>query len=110
MRASSRALVSALQARTGRLPNVPTVAESGYPDFETDTWFGLFAPAKTPKETVVQVANWFTTAMETPEIKMKLVNLGRSQVGICGDDFAAYLRKQHDEYGRAIRKASIKGE
>jgi tripartite-type tricarboxylate transporter receptor subunit TctC len=105
-----RALVSTLQARTEHLPNVPTVAESGYLDFETDTWIGLFAPAKTPKETVARLANWFTTAMETLEIKTKLVNLGLSQVGICGDDFTAYLRQQNDEYGRAIREANIKGE
>jgi tripartite-type tricarboxylate transporter receptor subunit TctC len=105
-----RALVTTLQARTERLPDVPTVAESGYPDFATDSWIGLVAPAKTPKETVAQLANWFTTALETPEIKTRLASLGLSQVGMCGDDFAAYLRKQKDEYGRAIREANIKGE
>jgi tripartite-type tricarboxylate transporter receptor subunit TctC len=105
-----RALATTLQARTGQLPEVPTVAESGYPDFETDTWIGLFAPAKTPKETAAQLANWFTTALETAEIKTKLANLGLSSVGVCGDDFAAYLRQQKDEYGRAIREADIRGE
>ncbi len=105
-----RALVSTLQARTEQLPNIPTVAESGYPEFETDTWIGLFAPAKTLKETVAQLANWFTTAMQTPEVKTKLVNLGLSQVGTCGGDFASYLRKQNEEYGRVIREANIKGE
>ena len=105
-----RALVSTLQARTAQLPSVPTVAESGYPDFETDTWIGLFAPAKTPKETIAQLTDWFTTAMQASEIKMKFANLGLSQVGTCGADFAAYLRKQNEEYGRTIREANIKGE
>jgi tripartite-type tricarboxylate transporter receptor subunit TctC len=105
-----RALASTLQVRTEQLPNVPTVAESGYPDFESETWIGVVAPAKTPKETVARLANWFTVAMQTLEIKTQLANLGLSQVGVCGGDFAAYLRKQNDEYGRAIREASIKGE
>ena len=46
---------------------VPTVAEAGYPDYEVDQWFGLWAPAKTPKETVAQVAGWFTAATEVEE-------------------------------------------
>jgi tripartite-type tricarboxylate transporter receptor subunit TctC len=46
------------------MPEVPTVAEAGYGDFELDIWSGLFAPAKTPKETVSQLAGWFTAALE----------------------------------------------
>src|SRR5271166_5824019 len=46
------------------LPDVPTVTESGYKDSEADLWFGLAAPAKTPKETVSQLAGWFTAALD----------------------------------------------
>jgi tripartite-type tricarboxylate transporter receptor subunit TctC len=103
-----RALATASRERIVQLPQVPTVAEAGYRDFEVDIWIALFAPAKTPKETVAQLANWFTTAMQTPEIKTKLVNLRLTPVGSCGADFAAFLRKQNDEYGRAIHEANIK--
>jgi tripartite-type tricarboxylate transporter receptor subunit TctC len=105
-----RALVTTLKARINSLSNVPTVAESGYPDFETDTWIGLVAPAKTPKETVAQLADWFTVALQAPEVKTKLITLGLDPFGTCGADFAAYLRKQNDEYGRVIREANIKAE
>ena len=66
---------------------MPTVAESGYTDFEDETWFGAFAPAKTPKETVSQLEGWFTAAMQVPEIKAKLVVQGLYPVGTCGADF-----------------------
>jgi tripartite-type tricarboxylate transporter receptor subunit TctC len=96
---------------TGRRgTNVPTVAESGYPDFETDTWIGLLAPAKTPKETVAQLANWFATALETPEIKRSSSTSGFLGLELVAPILRLTCAKQNDEYGRAIRKANIKGE
>jgi tripartite-type tricarboxylate transporter receptor subunit TctC len=87
---------------------VPTVAESGYKDYDAKQWFRLFAPAKTPKETVSQLVGWFTAALQVPEVKAKLAIQGLYLVGICGADFGAFIRKQYDDYGRAIREANIK--
>jgi tripartite-type tricarboxylate transporter receptor subunit TctC len=70
----------------------------------------VVAPAKTPKETVSQLAGWFTAAMQVAEVKAKLVAQGYIPVGMCGADFAAYIRKQYDDYGRAVREANIKAE
>jgi tripartite-type tricarboxylate transporter receptor subunit TctC len=103
-----RALVSSTRARIESLPDVPTLAESGYKNIEVDNWFGLFAPAKTPKELVSQIAGWFTSALRTPEVTAKLVAQGYDPVGLCGPEFATYLRKQYGDYGRAIREANIK--
>jgi tripartite-type tricarboxylate transporter receptor subunit TctC len=89
---------------------VPTVAESGYNDYEVEVWYGLFVPAKTPKETVSKLASWFVTALLVPEIKAKLVVQGLYPVGMCGADFGAFLRKQYDEFGRVIRDANIRAE
>jgi tripartite-type tricarboxylate transporter receptor subunit TctC len=94
--------------RIGPLPEVPTVAESGYPDYEVDEWIGLWAPAKTPKEAVSQLAGWFTAALQT--LKPKLVAQGLFPVGVCTTNFGSYLRTKYDEYGRAIREADIKAE
>ena len=105
-----RALAAATRTRIEALPDVPTVAESGYKDSEFDLWFGLAAPAKTPKDTASQLASWFTAAMQVPEVKAKLVTQGLYPAGTCGADFAALLRKQYDEYGRVIREANIKAE
>jgi tripartite-type tricarboxylate transporter receptor subunit TctC len=105
-----RALAVASRTRIERLPDVPTVAESGYKDYELDYWLGALAPAKTPKETVTQLAGWFTAALQAPELRAKLVPLGLYPVGMCGADFAALLRKQYDDFGRVIREANIKAE
>jgi tripartite-type tricarboxylate transporter receptor subunit TctC len=105
-----RALATASRGRIETLPDVPTVIESGYKDFEVDVWLGLVAPAKTPKDTIVQIADWFTAALKAPEIKTKLAGQESYPVGVCGADFGAYIRKQYDETGRTIRDANIKAE
>jgi tripartite-type tricarboxylate transporter receptor subunit TctC len=105
-----RALATGSPTRIESLPELPTVAESGYPGFEVDVWWGVFAPAMTPKEIVSRLATSFALAVQAPEIKAKLVALGFYPVGVCGADFAAYLRRQYEEYGRVIREANIKGE
>jgi tripartite-type tricarboxylate transporter receptor subunit TctC len=68
-----RALAVVTRTRIDTLPNVPTVAESGYKDYELNYWLGVFAPAKTPKEKVSQLVSWFTAALQAPEFKAKLV-------------------------------------
>jgi tripartite-type tricarboxylate transporter receptor subunit TctC len=103
-----RAVATGSRTRAEALPDVPTVAESGYKDYDVEQWFGLFAPAKTPKERVSQLAGWFTAALQVPEVKAKLVVQGLYPVGMCGADFGAFVRKQYDDYGRAIREANIK--
>jgi tripartite-type tricarboxylate transporter receptor subunit TctC len=105
-----RALATARRTRIEPLPDVPTVAETGYKDYEVDSSFGVVAPAKTAMETVSQLAGWFTAALKVPEIKPKLVSLGFAPVGTCGADFGAYLRKLYDDYGQVIREANIKAE
>jgi tripartite-type tricarboxylate transporter receptor subunit TctC len=105
-----RALATTMPARIDQLPDVPTVAESGYKDFVAEFFVGLIAPAKTPKDTVAQIGAMFTTAMQPPDIKAKLAALGLFPNGTCGADFGAILRKDYEEYGRVIREANIKME
>jgi tripartite-type tricarboxylate transporter receptor subunit TctC len=105
-----RALATATGIRAEALPEVPTIAESGYEGFEADVWYGLVAPAKVPKETISQLAGWFTSALQIPDVKSKLVAQGFFPVGICGADFGRYIRKQYDDYGRVIRESNIRAE
>jgi tripartite-type tricarboxylate transporter receptor subunit TctC len=105
-----RALAVTTTKRIEPLPDVPTVAELGFKDYDVEVWFGVVAPAKTPKEAVTQLSGWFTAAMQAPDVKPKLLNLGLYPVGMCGADFGAHIRKQYDEYGRVIREANIKAE
>jgi tripartite-type tricarboxylate transporter receptor subunit TctC len=105
-----RALATGSRMRIEPLPELPTVAESGYPDYEVDQWFGVWVPARTPKETVAQLAGWFAAALQTSEIKGKLVAQGLFPLAICGTDFAASVRRKYEEYGRAVRDANIKAD
>jgi tripartite-type tricarboxylate transporter receptor subunit TctC len=105
-----RALAITSRMRIEQLMEVPTVAESGWKDYEANTWFGVVAPAKTPKQTLSQLGGWFTSALQAPELSQKLIAQGSFPVGICGADFGAHLRNQFEEYGRIIREANIKGE
>jgi tripartite-type tricarboxylate transporter receptor subunit TctC len=105
-----RALATASSTRIETLPDVQTAAEAGHKEFEYDIWFGMLAPAKTPKTMIAQLSGWLVTAMQIPEIRAKLVVQGLYPVGKCGGDFAADLRRQYEDYGRVIREANIKVE
>jgi tripartite-type tricarboxylate transporter receptor subunit TctC len=105
-----RALAVASRNRIEPLPNVPTVIEAGYKDFEVDNWFGLFAPAKTPADIASQLASWFGEAVKSPEIRSKLLTHGLFPTARCGADFATILREQYAEFGRIIRESNIQGK
>jgi tripartite-type tricarboxylate transporter receptor subunit TctC len=106
-----RVLAAASRMRIEALPNVPTVAESGYPGFDVDIWDGLVAPAKTPKETVSRLSALFAAAMRAPEVQAKLAPQGLYPVdSVCGPQFDALMRRQYEEYGRVIQAANIKPE
>jgi tripartite-type tricarboxylate transporter receptor subunit TctC len=105
-----RALATASRERIALMPDVPTIAESGFKDFEVEVWFGLVAPAKTPPEKLAELGLWFTLAMHAPPVKAKLAMLGLYPIGLCGDAFAAFLRAKYDAYAKIIREAGISGE
>ena len=107
---SLRALAVGNRARAQPLPDVPTVAEGGYGDFDIDAWFGAFAPAATPEPAINEVEHLFTTALDGAAVKEKLSAQGLFPTVACGNDFAAYLRKQNDTYSRIITEANIKAE
>jgi tripartite-type tricarboxylate transporter receptor subunit TctC len=104
-----RALASASLKRIPPLPDVPTVNELGYKGYNVEVWFGVMAPAETPREATGQLASWFQAALKAPELTPRLLKLGLYPVGTCLDDFAMHIRTQYDDYGRIIREAGIKG-
>jgi tripartite-type tricarboxylate transporter receptor subunit TctC len=105
-----RALATASRTRIAPLPNVPTVAESGYADYDTEVWFGVLAPAKTPKQATTELAGWFAAAVKDPTVEPRLVALGLYPTGLCGTDFTTHIKKQSEDYGNIIRDAKIKME
>jgi tripartite-type tricarboxylate transporter receptor subunit TctC len=106
----ARALATMALQRIEPLPDLPTVSESGYKDFETDVWFGVVAPAKTPKETMAQLIDWFRAAVLAPPVKAKLVAQALYPNPKCGADFDAHLRHQTELYTQLIHDLDIKTE
>ncbi len=106
-----RILASASPARIDWMPDVPTLIESGYKDFEIELWYGAFAPAHTPQQAIARLTDWITKAVQVPAVRSRLVGEGINPVaGACGAPFVSYLHKQYKEFGRAIREANIKVE
>jgi tripartite-type tricarboxylate transporter receptor subunit TctC len=102
-----RPLAQGTAKRTDLLPDLPTFNELSFKNVEVDNWFGVIAPAGTPKETVAQLIDWFRTAMNDSEMKSKVAAQGLYMVGACGDAFGAVIRKRYDEYGQAIRDSAF---
>jgi len=107
---SLRALAVGSRKRAEPLPDVPTIEESGFPDYDLDIWYGMMVPAKTPPGALAQLADWFAAAVAAPDMKPKLMQQGLYPVVKSGGEFAAHLRKQYDAYGRVIREANMKGQ
>lgn len=102
-----RALAVGSKTRISALPDVPTVAESGYKDYEVGVWFGAVVPAGTPEEKIGQLGAWFSEALQASEVKAKLAAQQLDAVTACGGQYNAFLHTQYDAFGGAIRDAHI---
>jgi tripartite-type tricarboxylate transporter receptor subunit TctC len=102
-----RALATGTAKRIEPEPDVPTLDELGFKDFVIDNWFGVVAPAKTPKDKLAELTAWFTAAIEAPESKSKLAAQFLYTGGPCGDRFGAFLQERYDEYGRLAADAGL---
>jgi len=103
-----RAIAVGSRTRIPELPDVPTMAESGFKDYEIDVWYAVFAPAKTPDDVLSRVSGWFKDASLSPTIHARLTGQAFHPSGQCGAAFAAYLKSEDDKFGRAVRDANIK--
>ena len=105
-----RPLVATGAKRMTMLPDLPTVAEQGFPGYDVEVWLGMVVPAGTPQGAVDQLAKWFTAAMKVPAVQAKFATLGIYPAGQCGADFAKLIRARDAEYARIMSAAGIKGE
>jgi tripartite-type tricarboxylate transporter receptor subunit TctC len=105
-----RALATMTSERIPPLPDLPTVGELGYKDVTTDVWFGLAAPAKTPDDVVARLIGMVSAALAAPEVKDKLAGQALYVGSRCGSEFAAHIRRQHDEYSRLTRELKLKAK
>ena len=105
-----RALAVTPATRVPALPDIPTMAEAGVPGVVVLNWYGLIAPARTPKRVIDQLAGETIKAMQAPDMTKRLVAEGSTAVGSSPGEFAAHLRAEHELWSKVIKQAGIRGE
>ena len=96
--------------RMAQFLDVPTVAESGIPGFKMNSWFGLMAPAGTPKEIITFLNREVSKALADPNVKERLTTLGLFPVGSTADEMSSLVRTQLEHYKKVIAQAGIKSD
>ena len=102
-----KALAVTSEKRLAQMPNVPTFAEAGYPDFKPHTWSGLFLPSGTPPAVVNRIGAEFAQAMKAPDVVARLRELGAEPGMSSPADFTSLLRRDHETLGKLIRARNI---
>jgi tripartite-type tricarboxylate transporter receptor subunit TctC len=97
-------------ARSAVAPEIPTVAESGLPGFESLQWYGLLAPAKTPKEIITRLHAEVTRILQQPETRERFVGDGADSVGNTPEEFARIIQSELVKWAKVARDAGIKQE
>jgi tripartite-type tricarboxylate transporter receptor subunit TctC len=98
-----RVLGIASAKRSPQLPEVPTISEAGVPGFEAENWFGMFAPAKTPRRIIARLNEALVKVVRSPEIQAQFAALGADAVGNSPEEFAAFVRRDLEKYARVVR-------
>jgi tripartite-type tricarboxylate transporter receptor subunit TctC len=103
-------LAAGAKRRLAGLPNVPTSAEAGLPDWEMSAWFGIFAPKETPPEIVRLLNDRMQAVIEEPRVKQRLFEIGAEPVGGSVASFVERFRSDNRMWGQVIRDSGIKLE
>ena len=102
-----RALAVTTADRLPTLPGIPTVAESGYPGYAFSNWYGLLAPARTPKETIGTFRAAVVTVLRNPDVNKHLTDLGYIPVGDESEAFSAYLSSEIDKLAKLAKALNL---
>jgi tripartite-type tricarboxylate transporter receptor subunit TctC len=105
-----KGIAIALDTRWPDLPNVPTFAESGWPQYKTGTWYGLCAPAKTPAAIVNRLYVQVRDALASGDLRERLRLLGASPGGNSPQEFASFIRSEYEKYGKVIKALDLRAE
>jgi tripartite-type tricarboxylate transporter receptor subunit TctC len=105
-----RALAVTRARRSNALPDVPTVAEQGYPGYDVRSWFGLFAPRGTPREVVSKINQEVINALKHEDAKKRLSDVGLEPQYMTPEEFAQVIKSDADKWSKVIRQAGIRIE
>jgi len=103
-----RAIAVTSAKRAAQMPDVPTIAESGYPGFEAITWYGLLAPAGTPVVIIARLNAELNRVLETPDVRERLATEGGEVLGGSPERFASLLKADQAKWGRVVKESGAK--
>jgi tripartite-type tricarboxylate transporter receptor subunit TctC len=99
---------AAADKRDAILPDVPTLAEQGYPNTDASNWYALLAPAKTPPDVIAKLNKAVNDALKDPEVHEKLVKSGATPVGGTPESLGTFMKAEYEKWGRVVRDRGIK--
>jgi len=105
-----RALAQSGAKRSAVAPDLPTVAEAGVPGYEVTVWFGLVAPAGTPREIVTKLNGEVLRILAMPDVRERFLALGVEPLGSTPTEFATHIRVQMDKWAKVVKDAGVKAE
>lgn len=105
-----RALGVTSAKRAAGVPDIPTIAEAGVPGYEAVQWFGVLAPAATPRDIIMRLHKEIVRTVQAPDIKPKLINDGADPVGSSPEEFAAFIRSETNKWAKVAKSIGIKPE
>ncbi len=105
-----RILAVTTPKRSPIAPDVPTMAESGFPGFDTSLWFGLLAPAGTPKDVIAKIHDDTARALKLPDVAERIAAQGGEVIGSTPAQFAAFIAAEDAKYAKIIREAGVRLE
>jgi tripartite-type tricarboxylate transporter receptor subunit TctC len=105
-----RAIAITGPKRLATMPDVPTVAESGYPDFEATNWYAFVAPGKTPREILDFWNREIVRALKDPSVHAELTKNGLEPAPSTREELARYMDRESEKWGKVVREAKITGE
>lgn len=103
-----RGIAVASTQRLKVLPDLPTITEAGVAGYESTTWFGPLAPAKTPREIVIKMNTELNRILQQPDVLKRFATEGIEPLGGSPDQFASYIRAEIERWGRVVREANIR--
>ena len=101
-------LVVVRKTRFSGMPDVPSSVEAGFPDLDSNAWFGLFAPAGTPKHLIARLNKEVADALNTPQVKATLLGQGAEVAPTSPEEFGAYVKSEAVKWARVVKESGYK--
>ena len=102
-----RALAVTTGKRSSALPDVPTLDEAGLKDFDAGTWFGVLAPAATPKDVLAKLSAEMVKVIRSPDFRKRMAEIGAEPIGNTPEQMARQIKDDTDRYARLVKDAKV---